>query len=206
MPMPMTALSRLGRAVTGAALATFVALASHVIAGGVMPSTPGIAVPLLISAAVCFQLAGKELSLWRICVAVLASQWLFHQLFMLGAGDVGLNTTGGIHAGHDVGSITVSGGAHAFSGGGMTFSHAIAALVTIAAIFKAEQLFAALATVASWVQVSIRAAVLSRLHHLSATPKVVACATEIPSWRRTATPLDAASSPISGRGPPLLAG
>lgn len=71
MPTPMTAASRRGRAVTGAALSTLVALSSHVLAGGAMPSIPGLLVPLLLSIAVCFQFAGKELSLWRLSVAVI---------------------------------------------------------------------------------------------------------------------------------------
>lgn len=208
MPSPMTAARRLSRAVTGAALSTFVALASHVIAGGAMPSAPGLVVPLLLSTAVCFQLAGKELSLWRLSVAVLVSQWLFHQLFVVGAGGVGVASSGGVHAGHDVGSITVQGSAHSHGGAGMTLAHIVAAAVTVTALFKAEQLLATLATGASRLNATMRAtAWMATLSLLLAPPRAVHTATPaatVEGWGESARPLDAASSPVSRRGPPVL--
>lgn len=198
----MSAASRLSRAVTGAALSTLVALASHVLAGGAMPSAPGIAVPLLLSTAVCFQLAGKELSLWRLSVAVVASQWIFHQLFVLGAGGAQVTSSGGIHAGHEWGSISVHGAAHSHSDGPMTLAHLIGAAVTITAIFKAEQLLAILGRCRQWLQSSV----LWQLP-LAATPArrvTVAPASLIDGWRLCPPVVDVASSPVSRRGPPVL--
>lgn len=198
--MPMSAGSRLSSAVVRAALSTLVALASHVAAGGQMPTAPGLVVPLALSTAVCFQLAGKGLSLWRLSTAVLASQWIFHQLFGLGSGSATLTTTGGIHAGHDVGSISVHAAGHAHAGGSMTFAHLVAALITIAAIFKAEQLLVALARCTRW----LHALIMSRL---VATPTYVTSAAPsatIYGWRLGPPVLCVASSPVSRRGPPAL--
>ncbi|WP_061963161.1 hypothetical protein [Demequina aurantiaca] len=210
--MPLTAASRLARALTGAALSTLVALGSHVLAGGAMPSAPGIAVPLLLSTAVCFQLAGRELSLWRLGIAVVASQWIFHQLFVLGAPGVGLSSHGGIHAGHDVGSISVTGGGqlHAHGGSGMTVSHLAAAAITVAALFKAEQLLAALATGAARVRSSVGsrtwAGLLARLLAPSVLLNSPSPAATVNDQDACPPELDAASSPVSRRGPPVLHG
>lgn len=204
--MPMTAASRLARAIAGAALSTFVALGSHILAGGAMPGAAGLAVPLLLSTALCFQFAGRALSLWRLTVAVVASQWIFHQLFMLGSGDVGITATGGVHAGHAGGSLAVHGGPGTHAAGGMTLSHAMAALVTVVAIFKAEQLIAALARGAARARTTLRDAVLSSLHLPSPDLRAVPLVTTVAPWRRWPVPLAVASAPLSRRGPPLLHG
>src|SRR5699024_1527126 len=80
----VNARGRRRRALRGSAAptaATFVALASHVLDGGSMPSLWGIIVPWALSTLVCVLLAGRTLSLWRLSASVVASQALFHQLF-----------------------------------------------------------------------------------------------------------------------------
>ena len=72
--------SRALRGLIGASIATFVALLSHVAAGGAMPGWVGIALPWLLSVMVCTLLAGRALSLIRLSLAVAASQALFHCL------------------------------------------------------------------------------------------------------------------------------
>ena len=71
-------LSRVARGGVAASVATWAALLSHVAAGGAMPGWLGVAVPLVLSVAVCTALAGRHLSLVRLAVAVTASQLLFH--------------------------------------------------------------------------------------------------------------------------------
>lgn len=68
-----------------AGIATFVALSSHVASGGTMPALLGILVPLLLSWCLCVLLSGRSLSLPRLSVSVIASQALFHALFVLGS-------------------------------------------------------------------------------------------------------------------------
>ena len=75
--------TRVIRASVAASIATFVALFSHVAAGGAMPQWLGIAVPWVLSLAVCTVLVGRALSLVRLSAAVLVSQLLFHLLFHL---------------------------------------------------------------------------------------------------------------------------
>lgn len=77
--------SSLLRGTSTALLATFAALLGHVSAGGQMPGAIGILVPLVLSTMVSVLLAGRRLSLTRLLLAVSASQFLFHELFVLGA-------------------------------------------------------------------------------------------------------------------------
>ncbi len=69
---------RVARGSTAAGIATFIALVSHVTGGGQMPGWIGIALPAVLSVAVCTLLAGRQMSLWRLSLAVVASQALFH--------------------------------------------------------------------------------------------------------------------------------
>lgn len=72
---------RVLRGTAAAVFATFVALASHMIGGGDLPTAMGVVVPLALSTLVCVLLAGYRLSLPRLSLSVLASQSLFHPLF-----------------------------------------------------------------------------------------------------------------------------
>ena len=49
-----------------------------------MPGWVGIVVPWVLAVAVSTLLAGRSLSVWRLAIAVAASQFLFHGLFVLG--------------------------------------------------------------------------------------------------------------------------
>lgn len=94
---------RLLRGGVAATMATLVALGGHLVGGGAMPSWLGIALPWWLSVAACTVLAGTRFSLPRMLTAVLASQALFHGLFMAGTpGDpsVHLIDPPGSHLGH----------------------------------------------------------------------------------------------------------
>ncbi|MFF8816938.1 hypothetical protein ACF07D_02915 [Leucobacter sp. NPDC015123] len=106
---PTTRLPHVVRGSTAAAIATFVALFSHVLAGGAMPEPLGICVPFVLSLLVSVLLAGRKLSLARLSLSVVASQTLFHTLFVLGApsaGGAGLAVSGG-HQHHGQQAVTV---------------------------------------------------------------------------------------------------
>src|SRR5690606_16871403 len=79
-------MTRVARGSAAATLATFVALLSHVAAGGAMPGWLGVAAPWMFSILVCVPLAGRRLSVLRVTAAVVVSQALFHVLFVLGSG------------------------------------------------------------------------------------------------------------------------
>ncbi|WP_040167225.1 hypothetical protein [Microbacterium gorillae] len=149
---------RLARGSAAASVATFVALVSHVTAGGAVPSWLGIAVPAILSLTVCTLLAGRRLSLPRLAIAVTLSQALFHLLFVLGAArSPGAETT----LGHDHAammtaiSVAVPTGA-ASPGPIMWGGHAVAALLTIAALHRGERALAAIARVTAELVAAVR--------------------------------------------------
>lgn len=142
--MRPTRLTRLARGSIAAGFATFVALFSHVAAGGAMPGPLGIVAPLILSLMVSVLVAGRRRSLPRLTISVTVSQWLFHTLFVLGTA-----RSGGASTGHHVTMpmVPTSLGADLpDSGAAMWLGHAIAAFITIAALASAERVVAALTT------------------------------------------------------------
>ncbi|HOW02405.1 MAG TPA: hypothetical protein PLY19_13185 [Rhodoglobus sp.] len=138
--------ARVARGSIAAAFATTVALFSHVFAGGAMPGLLGLVVPLVLSVMVCALLAGRRLSLVRLSIAVTLSQLLFHTLFVLGAPHAAVTATPGHHM---TGMVlpAVAGGQHTMTDPVLMWvGHAIAAAITIAALYNAERVVVALAT------------------------------------------------------------
>lgn len=150
--------SRVARGAVAASVATFVALVSHVSAGGAIPGVVGVVVPLVLSFVVCTALAGRAPSIRRSVLAVAASQGLFHTLFVLGSYDLGVGHVHGAAV-----SITVD----AASAPAMTMdaamagAHLVAAAVTAAALHRGERAFAALRSLAvrcvAWMRARLRA-------------------------------------------------
>ncbi|WP_153006571.1 hypothetical protein [Leucobacter sp. G161] len=171
-------LPHLVRGTTAAMIATFASLFSHVIAGGDMPALLGIATPLVLSLTVCILLAGRTLSLLRLSVSVIASQALFHTLFVLGT-PLPSGTTGPtMTAGHTHGAVPFELPAALDSTatlvhGDMTMwiSHVLGAVVTILFLYRGEEAIGKIRDVAEsfviWVG-GARCAVL-RLTALPAT-------------------------------------
>jgi len=138
-------------------------LLSHVAGGGEVPGLLGILVPLVLATAVCVPLAGRRLSIIRVSASVIASQLLFHVLFVLGStGNASAaSATGGAgHAGHGGhGSAAAplllatpaagpAAGVSAHAHAGMWAAHAAAAAVTILAIYQGERVVRRLRTLA----------------------------------------------------------
>lgn len=140
------------RGIAAAVFATFVALASHMIGGGALPSTMGVVVPLVLSMLVCVLLAGRRLSLPRLSLSVLVSQSLFHLLFSVFAPMTGSHSPANAlerHAMHHSGPKAMSGSVFASDAGasmhthaspGMLSAHLVAAVLTIAMIYWSEAL------------------------------------------------------------------
>lgn len=215
--------SRQLRAVRGSAaawFATFVALASHVIAGGAWPTIMGLIVPLALSGLVCVLLAGRRLSLWRLSVSVFVSQSLFHLLFTFftptahtTSAPVAVNALeryslhhGGAHgSGHGLmpgamtDSMATGQAMHSHASLSMIFAHVVAGFITIAMIYWAEQLPVSLC---EFARVVIRALV----------PKILGAHTVPEGPRQTIIlhrviprNLGVLRSPVLRRGPPLAA-
>jgi hypothetical protein len=161
--MTSTRSARALRGALAAIVSTFVALLSHVAGGGEVPGLLGILVPLVLATAVCVPLAGRRLSIVRVSASVIASQMLFHVLFVLGsAGNASAASATGAagHSGHEghgsavaplllaipAGGPTEGVPAHAHAG--MWAAHAAAAAVTILAIYQGERVVRRLRTLA----------------------------------------------------------
>lgn len=126
------------RAVGAASISTFVALFAHVAGGGTMPGFAGIAVPLALAVLVCLAVGGRRFSLPRLSVSVVISQLLFHFLFVLGVTGPGPTTMPTGHAMHGaehvqwVATPTTIIACDPLMWG----AHGVAALVTIAALYR----------------------------------------------------------------------
>lgn len=72
------------RGLLAGAVATTFALLLHLAAGGTMPAAPGFLLPLGLSLLVGVLLSGRRLSVVRLAATAVASQVLFHSLFVLG--------------------------------------------------------------------------------------------------------------------------
>lgn len=207
----MQSLSRLPHLVRGssaAGIATFAALFSHVVGGGAMPGPRGIGVPLLLSLMVCILLAGRKLSLARLSVSVVASQTLFHTLFVLGAPTAGaqMHMSGGAHH-HGHGMIqmpVVSEQTITLVHGDATMwvSHFIGAAVTVFFLYRGEQAIHRLRALAeqfvAWVR--HRLVVPLRLP-VATTPARIPVTVETSGWS-VLSQLHA--STLSRRGPPRV--
>lgn len=166
-----------------------------------MPGPLGILVPWILSLMVCVLLAGRSLSLTRLSVSVVASQFLFHVLFVLGTvTPSGTAAPAHVHGGALVlpESVGLSGAATA--DGTMWLGHAIAALITVVALHRGERMLLALRDLAvqavRWMRRRL-AAVLVR-------PQA-ATRCRIPVGAADATrPQDHLLATLRGRAPPVL--
>lgn len=215
--MTSTRSARALRGALAAIVSTFVALLSHVAGGGEVPGLLGILVPLVLATAVCVPLAGRRLSIVRVSASVIASQVLFHALFVLGsAGNAhaGSGTGGAGHAGHGghgaaaaslllatpAGDIPAGMPMHAHAS--MWAAHGVAAVVTILGVYHGERVVRRLRTLAvALVRVLLPAVsvipVASRAAARAAARAVVETASLLPS-------LSVYPSTWSHRGPPAL--
>lgn len=187
------------RGAVAASLATFIALLSHVAAGASMPGALGIAVPWVLSLAVCTMLAGRRLSLARLSIAVAVSQALFHVLFVLGT-----VTLAGTSSPHGHGSPALlrfaAPDAPAAAGGDlvMTGAHLVAAAITVAVLHRGEQLAYQLLHLARRLRRWVRGHVTVVLG--APVPRRV-CATAPATSRRLRTASHRVT-PVGRRGPP----
>jgi hypothetical protein len=157
--------ARVGRGAVAASLATFVALVSHVSAGGVIPGPVGVLVPLLLSFVVSVALAGRRLSVWRLGLSVVVSQALFHTLFVLGSYDLGAGAGAGAHAHGDAVPVAAGGSSSPVLtvDADMAAGHLVAVVVTTLALHRGERTLAGLRALAracvAWVRARVRVSV-----------------------------------------------
>jgi hypothetical protein len=203
-PAPVTAMTpaqRLARAGAASAVATFVALMSHLLGGGAAPGPLGVAVPLLLATSLCLVLAPVRLPWLRLTVSVAVSQLLFHTLFSIGAGGAPAVAAGGAH--EHAGAAMLAPGAEAMvhpghASGAMWLAHAAAAVVTVLALRHGE---AALSRVVAALRRAAHRVLLAHVPVLPVRPHVPAAPlSDERAWRPVARALTAAS--VVRRGPP----
>lgn len=196
--------ARRGRTLRGllaASVATFVALFGHLLGGGALPGFAGVAVPFALSLLVCVLLAGRRLSLVRLSLSVAISQTLFHSLFVLGTpGPLTRSTAeaaGAAHAGHGGAVSLAEPSVHlAHAQPDMWAAHAIAAVLTIAALYQGERVLQAIVAVRDRVWAAVLPRVSAELSPRPVPPLVAGVFTLAVPRRRTADPV----APV--RGPP----
>ena len=166
--LSVTPAARLTRGWLCAALSTFLAGASHAIAGGSVPLLP-VALAMVFGTLICVTLAGRQLTLPRVVLGVAMSQLVFHSLFSAFTGTAASMVGAPVVHGHgSVAAHPVPGIAAAGAddlGLLMLLSHMIAGLVTVFLVRHGEALW--------WALVGALSASLSALTQVvaaSATP------------------------------------
>ncbi|OWP21881.1 hypothetical protein CBF90_09330 [Microbacterium sp. AISO3] len=201
------------RAGAAATLATFVALLSHVAAGGEPPSGLGAALPWALSLVVSLVVVGRRLSAVRLGAAVTAAQVLFHVMFALGvvplAGSAGVSTAGAsqttpmsLHAGHMSlpASLSAPGALAAVApDAAMIGAHVLAAVATTLLLHRGERLLSALLGLARRIAVRLRSAARDAVPPAPNPLRVRAIVSSVRMPRRCAL----VAAPAR-RGPPVL--
>ncbi len=137
-----TRAARAARGTVAATVSLFVALCSHAAAGGGMPGLAGIALCGAFATLVCIALAGRTLSLPRLAASVVASQFAFHALFSEFAPAAGARVVPAMAGMHGLPEPLASAHpGHETMPSWMWFAHAIAAVVTVAALGFGERAF-----------------------------------------------------------------
>lgn len=196
--------TRLLRGTVAATIATFLALMSHVVAGGAVPGWVGMAVPWTLAVAVCTLLAGRTLSLWRVGAAVAASQVLFHTLFVLGDA-----TPGVAGSTHHHGTLPlplplpVSTVAALTPDTTMWLLHAAAAVITVAIVHRGERTARTLLALARSITRSVRARWAVAAGVAAPVPRGATAARAV-TEPGIPTHLSHHTAVIARRGPPLL--
>ncbi|MEH3089961.1 MAG: hypothetical protein PGN24_10330 [Microbacterium arborescens] len=170
--MPSPRQQRALRAGAAATLATFVALLSHVSAGGEPPALLGVALPWALSLVVCLLVVGRRLSALRLAAAVVGAQVLFHALFSLGVvpssgslpsapfGPANMSAHS-LHTGHMSMSASILPGGPIIGmtpDAAMLAAHLVAAIVTTVVLHRGERLVVAVAELARRAGLKLRAA------------------------------------------------
>lgn len=195
--MPHSRATRVLRGAAAAAVATFVALFSHVAGGGQPPSWLGVVAPLIIATMICTLLAGRTLNLARLSIGVGLSQVLFHTIFSFATG--GAPATGSAHHGTAM-TMPMPSAPHTGHDLAMWIGHGVAAIITIAALYFAERLISAVLGLARLITAWLRRIILPALPvtHSRVTR-------HIPAWQTTGhLPLGVYPRAVRRRGPPQL--
>lgn len=200
--------SRVLRGTAAASVATFVALLSHVAGGGGIPGWLGIVTPWVLSVWVSTLLAGRRLSVWRLSLSVAASQVLFHALFVLGTtptSNMELLSGHAGHAGHGAHTAMIMTSPSAtdtmhlmHADPLMWFWHGVAAVVTIAVLYRGERLLLSIREITDQIVAWVR----QRFDPIPARVRVLPSLRIVPTDAERLLIPGPQLSPLCRRGPP----
>lgn len=131
---------RVIRGASASSIATLAALLTHLAGGGAMPSALGVFAAWTLTLLVSTALAGRRVSLLRLSLTVAVSQVVFHALFVFGA--VGAGTLPvGPHDHHLTMLPALPAGTLGAlqADASMWVWHGLAAVVTVAMIYRGER-------------------------------------------------------------------
>ena len=193
--------ARVVRGLAAAFVSTSVAAFSHLVAGGSLPGTAGMALCLAFSAIVCIALTGKRMSRTRLAVSVAASQLMFHGLFSLLVAPAasGATMTGHVHgsvAAELAATTTVAHAGH--DEFGMLAGHLAAAVVTFLALNYGERAIWGLFALGRLVIVMLLPARMPEPRAARLSPAALWVRSLLPRVRRLQL------SPMRHRGPPVV--
>ncbi|MGI9824429.1 hypothetical protein [Agromyces sp. Marseille-Q5079] len=132
--------SRVARGSAMALLATYVAVFAHMLGGGQPPAWQGVLATVLLGIPICTVLAGRRVRLLQTVAGVVISQYVFHALFSAAPPASSAPLSAG-HGSHHHIPITLGADIPVDD---MTFTHAIAAALTVLMLRTAE-------TISAWV-------------------------------------------------------
>lgn len=198
--------ARIARGTIAALVSTFVALFFHGVAGGPIPPLAALVACVVFAALVCIALTGATLSRIRLALSVGVSQFVLHSFFIMfsGAGTAVVASTGGhVHGVEAIAAqLAVLEPGHASAhvhDSAMWIGHALAAVITFAALRYGERSFWALLELGRRTTSAI-----ARRMPLAAIPvrRPVSLIERVSRERpRTSRPL---LSVLRHRGPPVL--
>jgi hypothetical protein len=139
--------ARVARGWVAAVVSVFLALCSHALAGGAVPAVPGLLLCLAFASLVCIALSGKTLSVTRLSISVLISQFLFHGAFGLLA-TAPTASAGPDHMHMDL-IVSPAPVVTMAMPDWMWLAHGVAAVVTIVALRQGERAFWSLVRLAT---------------------------------------------------------
>lgn len=180
---------RLLRGAAASSIATIIAAVSHTIGGGAPPHPLLIIALSVLLTPLSALMVGRTQRVGRLSAAVLVSQTVFHVLFVA----LGATASSAVVTGHhhvmtlDPESSTVAPDA------GMLGAHVVAAAITIAVLWRGEQLLCA---IRRWVRAVLRTRI-PRVHASWPVPPSLPV-----TARRCASRVH--TGDISRRGPPAL--
>ena len=132
--------ARVARGFLVAVFSVFVAMLSHLAGGGSLPGAVGLGIAIAFATLASVAVVGKRLNPLRLTLAVAVSQFAFHLLFSVGSSPTAQFSQAGHHGAVSMITGPASDGTQMnHDDAAMWASHAVAAVLTIAFLWRGER-------------------------------------------------------------------